>query len=109
MVLLVETDSAARSRHEDLLSSEGYSVLSMASFPDLIEVQSCALVVADVPSFHWMQAQQLHTVRPILVVAEDPRAGITACLCGAADWIPSSGEPDYLLGTVAETLQRPNG
>ena len=109
IVLLVETNSDARARHEVLLASSGYAVLSMASFPDVIEVQSCAIVIADVPSFHWLQSQAFHDVRPILVIAEDCKAGVTACLCGAADWIPSYGEPDYLLGTLAETLQHPGG
>ena len=108
IVLLVETNSDARARHETLLASVGYSVLSMASLPDVVEVQSCAIVIADVPSFLWLQTQQFHNVRPILVIAEDCKAGVTACLCGAADWIPSYGEPDYLLGTIAETLQQPN-
>jgi FixJ family two-component response regulator len=104
-VLLIETDANARAQHETLLVSVGYSVLSLASFPDLAELQSSAVVITDIPSFHWLRAQEFHSVRPILVIAEDCRAGVTACLCGAADWIPSYGEPDYLLGTLAEALQ----
>ena len=104
IVLLVEANSDARSRHESLLASAGYSVLCVASFPDASEVQSAAVVIADVAWFYWFQAQQFDRTPPILVVADDLKEGITACLCGADDWIPLDGEPAYMLGTVLEAL-----
>jgi DNA-binding response OmpR family regulator len=104
VVLLVEADPDARSRHEGLLASVGYSVICIASFPDAREVQSAAVVIADLAWFHWFQAQHFDRAPPILVVADDLKEGITACLCGADDWIPSYGEPGYMLGTVEEAL-----
>ena len=107
IVLLVEADANARDRHEVLLTSVGYSVLSVAALPDAVEVQSSAIIIADITAFHWLQAQQFGHLRPILVIAEDCTTGVTACLCGAIDWIPSYGEADYFLSTLADTLQPP--
>jgi hypothetical protein len=104
LVLLIEADADARDRHEVLLASVGYAVRSLPALPDAVEVQSSAVIIADLASFHRLRAQQFDGRRPILVITEDCSSGATACLCGATDWIPTYGAPDYFLSTLADTL-----
>lgn len=103
-VLLVEADPDARSRHEVILISAGYSVISVALCPELGDVNGAAIVLSDIPSFQWLQDQQIRRLPPIVALADDVKAGVTACLCGAADWVPTDGEGRYLLDTVDGVL-----
>jgi len=45
----------------------------------------------------------------VVVVAEDERAGVKACLQGAAAWAPAQGQPDYLVDTVGGVLHASHG
>ena len=103
-VLLVEADLDARTRHESTLSSAGYSVITLAACPDSDEVHAADLVLSDIPSFHWLQDQHISQMPPVVAVAADARGGITACLCGAAAWVPADGDGAYLLDTVDGVL-----
>ena len=99
-VLLVEADLDARSRHEATLSSAGYAVVTVAACPDSDDVQAADVVLSDIPSFHWLQDQRMRRMPPIVALAADVRGGVTACLCGAAAWVPADGDGAYLLDTL---------
>ena len=103
-ILLVEADLDARSRHESTLSSAGYSVITLTACPDADEVRAADVVLSDIPSFHWLQDQRISRMPPIVALAADARGGVTACLCGAAAWVPSDGDGAYLLDTVDGVL-----
>jgi DNA-binding response OmpR family regulator len=103
-VLLVEADLDARTRHEATLSSAGYTVTTVAACPDSHEVLAADVVLSDIPSFHWLQDQRIRRMPPIVALAADARGGVTACLCGAAAWVPADGDGAYLLDTVDGVL-----
>lgn len=103
-VLLVEADLDARARHEGTLSSAGYTVMSVAACPEPHDVVSASIVLSDIPSFHWLQDQRIRRFPPIVALAHDAHAGVTACLCGAAAWVPADGDGEYLLDTVDGVL-----
>lgn len=99
-VLLVEADLDARARHEGTLSSAGYAVTTVAACPEPTEVLAADVVLSDIPSFHWLQDQRMSRMPPIVALAADAHGGVTACLCGAAAWVPADGDAGYLLDTV---------
>lgn len=103
-VLLVEADLDARSRHEQALAGAGYSVMAVTACPEATDVLAVDLVLSDLPSFHWLQDQQLSRLPPIVALAADARGGVTACLCGAAAWAPADGDGAYLLDTIDGVL-----
>jgi hypothetical protein len=41
---------------------------------------------------------------PLVALAGDARGGVTACLCGAAAWVPAQGDGEYLLDTIDGVL-----
>ena len=45
-----------------------------------------AIVLSDVPPYHWLQEQQLRHLPPTISVTNDEKAGVTACFCGADAW-----------------------
>ena len=94
----------ARSRHEEALNAAGYSVMTIAACPDATDLSAVDLVLSDLPSFHWLQDQRLSRLPPIVALAEDARGGVTACLCGAAAWVPADGDGGYLLDTIEGVL-----
>lgn len=110
-MLLVEADLDARSRHEEALSAAGYSVMTATACPEAPEVFAVDLVLSDLPSFHWLQDQRhwlqdprLSRMPPVVALAADARGGVTACLCGAAAWVPADGDGAYLLDTIDGVL-----
>ena len=103
-MLLVEADLDARGRHEATLSSAGYAVVTVAACPESDEVLAADVVLSDIPSFHWLQDQRIRRLPPIVALAADARGGVTACLCGAAAWVPADGDSAYLLDTVDSVL-----
>jgi DNA-binding response OmpR family regulator len=108
-VLLVEADLDARNRHEGTLSSAGYAVTTVAACPESTEVLAADVVLSDIPSFHWLQDQRIGRMPPIVALAADARGGVTACLCGAAAWVPADGDGVYLLDTVDGVLHPSKG
>lgn len=104
-VLLIEANLDARDRHEEVLRAAGYDVCAIAACPDTGELSRAAMVLSDVPSFHWLQEQRARRLPPTVVITEDERAGVTACLCGAADWVPVESDAAYLLGAVDGALR----
>jgi len=108
-VLLVEADLDARTRHEGTLSSAGYAVTTVAACPEATDVLAADVVLSDIPSFHWLQNQHIATMPPIVALAADARGGVTACLCGAAAWVPADGDGGYLLDTVDGVLHPARG
>ena len=103
-VLLIEADLDARTRHESTLISAGYAVRTVAACPEPTDVLAADVVLSDLPSFHWLQDQRIGRMPPIVALAPDVRGGVTACLCGAAAWVPSDGDGGYLLDTVDGVL-----
>jgi hypothetical protein len=107
VLLILELDPDARSRHEAVLDAAGYAVVALSGLPDATTIHGCGLVISDIPSFLWLQAQRFdRRLPPVVVVAADAREGVTACLAGAADWVPAAGTADYFLDTVADALPR---
>jgi len=103
-VLLIEVDSYARLQHEVALRTAGYHVRVLSACPGPADLFRAVLVLADVPSFEVLRAQSGPPLPPIVVLSDDDRAGITACLRGAAAWAPSNGQADYLVDTVDGVL-----
>lgn len=104
VVVLVEADSYARLQHEVALLGAGYQVRAFAVCPGAADVFFAAIVLTDAPSFDWLRDQALRRFPPIVVLSDDDRAGVTACLHGAAAWVPAHGQPAYLLDTVGGVL-----
>jgi hypothetical protein len=102
-VLLIEVDMDARAKHEHALRAGGYTVQS-AACPEQTEVDQAAVVLADVPSFHWLRETARH-LPPTLVVTNDEKAGVTACLCGADAWAPVASDDGYLIAAVDGVLR----
>jgi DNA-binding response OmpR family regulator len=105
VVLLIEADLNARARHEEALRSAGFTVLALAACPDQHDINRASLVLSDVPSFHWLRAQGLSRMPPVIVFSGDEKAAVTACLCGAMDWVPVAGDDEYLLDVVRGVLR----
>lgn len=105
VLLLIEADLDARGRHENALRSAGFTILAVAACPDPHDVDRASLVLSDVPSFHWLRDQGIHRMPPVIVLSRDEKAAVTACLCGAMDWVPAGGDDAYLLDVVAGVLR----
>lgn len=103
-VLLVEADSNSRSLHTAALERAGYHVVAVPTLPPSEEVVSADVILADYPTFQVLQHD--HHRGQIVVVTDDVRAGVTACLCGASDWVPMSGASDYFTEAVKEAVTR---
>jgi len=103
-VLLIEVDSYARLRHEVALRLAGYHVRAFTECPGPVDLYYAGLVLADVPSFERLRTQSDRRLPPIVVLCDDDRAGVTACLHGAAAWAPARGLTDYLVDTVDGVL-----
>lgn len=80
--------------------------MTLAACPDAADVKAADLVLSDVPSFHWLQDQRISRMPPVVALAADARGGVTACLCGAAAWVPADGDAAYLLDTLDGVLHR---
>ena len=107
MLLLVEADTETRLRHEVELVAAGYAVTSIAACPASHEVVASALVLTDIPSFDWLHEQRMGRLPPIIALTDDVRAGVMACLCGAAAWVPTAADGGYLLDTIDGLLHLP--
>lgn len=103
-VLLVEADLDARGRHEHVLLGAGYEVTAFSACPDTDDLSRAAILLTDVPTFYWLRDRQARHLPPVVVLSMDEKAGVTACLYGAAAWVPSRGEGAYLLDTVEGVL-----
>jgi hypothetical protein len=99
-VLLIEGDSYARLRHEVALRAAGYHVRAFTNCPGPVDFRYAALVLADPPSFEALRTQPHRRLPPVVVLSDDDRTGVTACLHGAAAWVPAQGQDDYLVDTV---------
>ena len=106
-LLLVEAHSDTRMRHEIALAAAGYSVIAVAACPASDELATALLVLADIPSFDWLHEQRLSRMPPVIALADDVRAGVMACLCGAAAWVPTEADSGYLLDTIDGVLHLP--
>lgn len=103
-VLVVEGDSDSRSMHAAALERVGYEVVAVPTLPPSAEVGSADVILADYPTFEALQHDRYPG--PIVVVTDDVRAGVTACLCGAADWVPVNAASDYVTEAVKDAATR---
>lgn len=108
-LLLIEADSYARLEHELALRAAGYQVRAFATCPGPVDLHYASAVLTDPASFEVMQLQPARPSAPVVVLAEDDRAGVTACLRGAAAWAPAHGQPEYLVDTVGGVLHANHG
>jgi hypothetical protein len=104
-VLLVEVDPNERASHGATLASRGYAVEMADAWPSLTGVALPAILISDVQSFEALMKEALRksAVRrlpPVVVLADDPHAGVSACLSGADAWVPTHGDGAYLVDTV---------
>ena len=65
------------------------------------------LGVCSAPFLRWLHEQRLSRMPPVIALAGDVRAGVMACLCGAAAWVPSEADEGYLLDTIDGVLHLP--
>lgn len=99
-LLLIETDPPLRGEHASVLERAGYVVHQVAGLPADEEMAEADLILADPISFEWLRERKFQD--PIVVLTDDLKVGIAACLCGAADWVPLRGGQEYLLDVVRE-------
>src|SRR5687767_8786719 len=95
-LLLVEADPCARSHHASVLRTAGYKVTATGGLPSTHQLGVADVVIADEASFEWLQSQPTDTEPTFIVLTDDVRAGVTACLSGAADWTLVGGDAGYL-------------
>ena len=101
-VLLVEADPDTREHHRATLSGAGYDVASIAALPSPDQLTTADLIIVDESAFDWLSVQQLQHEPNIVVLTDDVKRGVEACLCGAVDWIPARADKDYLVGAVKQ-------
>jgi hypothetical protein len=82
----------------------GYQVVAVPTLPASAEVGSADVILADYPTFQVLQHD--HHQGQVVVVTDDVKVGVTACLCGASDWVPVSGASDYLTEAVKDAATR---
>jgi hypothetical protein len=99
-VLLVEVDPNERASHGATLASRGYAVEMAAAWPSLTGVALPAILISDVASYEALRKTVVRRLPPVVVLADDPHAGVSACLSGADAWVPTHGDGAYLLDTV---------
>jgi hypothetical protein len=104
-VLLIEADLDARERHEQALRAAGYPVLAVSDATEDTAFDDAAILVTDVPTFHWLQGRQIAHPPPMIVLTSDEKAGVTACLCGAAAWVPVDSDDGYLVDELDGVLR----
>jgi hypothetical protein len=104
-ILLIEADPDAREHRADLLRTAGYTVAASGGLPSLAEASEADVIIADEPSFQWLQDQPTRCERTFIVLTDDVKAGVSACLCGAADWTPLGGDSGYLLSVLADVCR----
>jgi hypothetical protein len=95
----------ARERHEQALRAAGYPVLAFSDATEDMTLGDAAILVTDVPTFHWLQARQMAHRPPMIVLTSDEKAGVTACLCGAAAWVPVDSDDAYLVDELEGVLR----
>lgn len=103
-VLVIEADSTTRIEHAAALERAGYQVREVAGLPADEELEGAELILADPISFEWLRDHRVEG--RVVVVTDDLKAGITACLCGAADWVPVHSPREYLLDVVHDVATR---
>jgi len=103
-LLLVEAHLDTRLRHEVALIAAGYTVTAVSACPASHEIRSADVVLSDLPSIDWLHEQRMGRLPPMIAVTDDVRAGVMACLCGAAAWVPTAGDGEYLVDTVNRVL-----
>jgi hypothetical protein len=109
LIVVIEADLEARAHHEQALRSAGYAVVAFASCPEPSEVALAAVVLSDVASFHWQRESSSGPQPPTIVMTDDEKAGVIACLCGASTWVRSSGGEAGLLEEVETVLRSDDG
>lgn len=103
-VLLIEVESYTRLQHEVALREAGYHVRVFSACPGPVDLSYARLVVADASTFEMLHSHPSGRLPPVVVLSDDERAGVTACLQGAAAWAPAHGQPAYLVDTVGGVL-----
>jgi hypothetical protein len=107
-LLLVEADPSARAHHTSALRTAGYEVAATGGLPSAEQVGEADVIIADEAAFVWLQSQPTDVEPTFIVLTDDVRAGVTACLSGAADWTLVGGDVGYLLAVVEEVCRGPH-
>lgn len=102
-VLLIESDEDRRRTHEVALVMAGYEVSSTPAIPPADELSSADVVLVDVEYFELLPNQFINS--DVIVMTDDLKAGITSCLCGAAEWVPVSSNAARLRDAVREVAR----
>jgi len=88
--------------HTSILGLAGYDVIPTPGIPLADDLMSADVIVTDIEFLPILQNR--HLKAELIVVADDAKAGVTACLCGAADWIPAQSSADYLTEAVRNAI-----
>lgn len=104
-LLLIEANPDTREDHASALRTAGYDVTAIAALPSLHEVSAADLIMADEASYDWLRDQPTALYPAVIVLTDDVKAGVSACLAGAADWTPVRGDMGYLLDVVSEACR----
>ena len=104
-VLLIEADDRTLRSHTEILMLAGYEVVPTPGLPPADELSGADVIVADVVFMPILQTRRLDA--ELIVITDDAKAGVTACLCGAADWIPLNSSGVYLTEAVRTAVTPP--
>ena len=102
-VLLVESDGDARRAHEVALVTAGYEVSSTPAIPPADEFSDADVVLVELPYFELLPSHFIDS--EVIVLTDDVKAGVLACLCGAADWVPVNSDASYLRDAVRDVVR----
>jgi hypothetical protein len=103
-VLLIESDCDRRSCHQAALEDAGYRVIALPGVVSHEELTEADVILADHPAFECLQ--RFPGGGNVIVVTDDVKIGVTACLCGPLDWVPVNGAADYLTEAVRDAVAR---
>lgn len=81
-----------------MLRLAGFIVDELAYIEDPDTLPAADVVLVELDQFPLVQA--MRPSRAVVVIADEVRDGILACVRGASDWVPRSTHADYLVSTV---------
>jgi two-component system phosphate regulon response regulator OmpR len=117
-VLVVEDDSFQRQVVQEYLSSQGFSVVSVANAADLRgalaggEAPDLAVLDIGLPGedglslARWLRVERPRTGIIMLTAANDPVDRVVGLECGADDYVTKPFEPRELLARIRAVLRR---
>jgi hypothetical protein len=102
-VLLVESDAVARRELTQALRRAGVPVRDVSSIAEIERWPAGDIVVTEAQRYTpwWKTVGATHVV----VIADTPEEGLSACARGATAWIERQAHPEYLVAMVRTFLR----